>query len=124
MLSEKDVIFDKNILPEALEEDDPALLLSFYQLYLDHSVSAWHQAQADARDLKWSEVRVVAHSLKSSSLGVGAISIGNMMAMIEKKIDAETATLSVIDDAADLLKRTSVEMIHHMTTLQAQVDPS
>ncbi|TFH71700.1 hypothetical protein E3V39_14580 [Gammaproteobacteria bacterium LSUCC0112] len=124
MISENEFFFDKTVLPQALEENDPTLLLSFYQLFLDHTLPSWHKAELDAREHRWEDVRLVAHSLKSSSRGVGALQLGNQMAMIEKMIEGNLQTPEIIKEATDIIARTTIEISAHILALQADAADS
>jgi HPt (histidine-containing phosphotransfer) domain-containing protein len=121
MLSEMQDLFDKNVLPEALEESDPELLLSFYQLFLDHTLPAWQDATEAANEKQWGRLRTVAHSLKSSSMGVGATAIGRKMAELERLIDEGSEPAAVIiEQATEIITQTSAVLLEYIAFLQTQ----
>jgi HPt (histidine-containing phosphotransfer) domain-containing protein len=72
MESQNEKIFDPKTLEILLEETDPTVLISFFQIFLDHTITLWRDAEVASDNGEWSKVNALAHSIKSSSRSIGA----------------------------------------------------
>lgn len=95
-----DAIFDPDILPDVLGDSDPAVLIDFYDIFLSFTAESWQELVSSAKSGNWQKVSTLAHSLKSSSRSIGALTLGSAMAELEKTTEEGAA-------ADDLLQRIS-----------------
>jgi len=84
MILHEALIFDSEQLPLALEIREEEVLQDFYALFLQQLVEL-QMGLASATALRdRANVRLLAHKLKSSSLAVGAIRLGEALAALEE----------------------------------------
>jgi HPt (histidine-containing phosphotransfer) domain-containing protein len=111
-------LFDPKALEKTLEESDPDILISFYQIFMDHTLSSWQAAETAANSGGWSEVSALAHSIKSSSRSIGALSLSALMSDIEKITTNGSAALNEVKSASQLVRRTRLAIVEHIAILQ------
>jgi HPt (histidine-containing phosphotransfer) domain-containing protein len=111
-------LFDPKALEKTLEESDPDILISFYQIFLNHTLSSWQAAETAANSGSWSEVSALAHSIKSSSRTIGAQSLSALMSDIEQITTNGRAALNEVKSASQLVRRTRLAIVEHIAILQ------
>jgi HPt (histidine-containing phosphotransfer) domain-containing protein len=121
MLTLCEQIFDSTSLEATLDETDSAILISFYQIFLDHTLSSWRAAEAAASNGQWQVVSAVAHSIKSSSRSIGADALSTAMSNIERITANGDAAVNEVKLASDLVVSTRSAIIDHMAWLKAKV---
>jgi len=114
-----DKLFDEETLPAMLEESDPAILLSFYQLFHEHTLSSWREAENYIADDNWSDVSIIAHTLTSSCRSIGADALSRVMADIEHLTKDGGSAGVEIALLNDLVCRTLARISDHMISLKA-----
>ncbi len=118
-------IFNADCLRENLEFNEPEILLSLYSDYIDqlYSLSEYIKNinQTIDEEVK-SGLKCELHKIKSSSKAIGALTLGEKLDYVEKKIDnleaneisleLNSLTLlinetrkKILDESADLVKR-------------------
>lgn len=114
-------IFDSKTLETLLEETDPTVLISFFQIFLDHTITLWRDAEIAAGNGEWSKVNALAHSIKSSSRSIGANSLGAAMLTIEQTTANNSPAPDQVKSASALVDQTRKLIIEHMATLQTRL---
>lgn len=114
-------IFDSTSLEVTLDETDSAILISFYQIFLDHTLSSWSAAEAAASNGQWPVVSAMAHSIKSSSRSIGADALSTAMSNIERITANGDAAVNEVRSANDLVVRTRSAVMDHMAWLKTRI---
>ena len=101
-------VFDRTVLPAALESQDAELLVSFYDMYLSHTREACLDIMHAAPPYNFDRLQRVAHSLKSSSRSVGAMLIGDLLRALEVAAEAgsDERTATCVEAARRVMAET------------------
>lgn len=121
MKPQNEKIFDSRTLEILLEESDPTVLISFFQMFLDHTITLWRDAEVAADNGEWSKVNALAHSLKSSSRSIGANSLGAAMLTIEQTTADNSPAPNQIKSASKLVEQTHTAIAEHLSVLHTRL---
>jgi HPt (histidine-containing phosphotransfer) domain-containing protein len=78
-------VFDAEQLPMALESNEEDVLCEFYELFLVQIEELVNVFGSPGIATQADSVRLLAHKLKSSSLSVGAMRLGEQLAELEAR---------------------------------------
>jgi HPt (histidine-containing phosphotransfer) domain-containing protein len=121
MKPQNENIFDHRALEILLEESDPTVLIGFFQIFLDHTITLWGNAEVAAGNGDWSKVSALAHSIKSSSRSLGANALSAAMLTIEQTTADNSPAPNQVKSASELIEQTRKAIEEHMTMLQERL---
>jgi HPt (histidine-containing phosphotransfer) domain-containing protein len=121
MKPQNEIIFDSRALENLLEESDPPVLIGFFKIFLDHTITLWGNAEVAADNGDWSKVSALAHSIKSSSRSLGANALGAAMLTIEQATADNNPAPNQVRSASELVEKTRKAIEEHMTMLQERM---
>lgn len=84
-------LFDPERLPLSLESREEDVLREFYELFLVQLAELQHAPMLTEPVRDWPSIRLLAHKLKSSSLAVGAVRLGELLAALEDACQSASA---------------------------------
>ncbi len=84
MNSEEKPFFDDRQLSRVLDSDEPALLRSFYQLFLQQLKEMQQVLLLHEQLIVVADLSLLAHKFKSSARAVGAMRLGEQMETLEE----------------------------------------
>jgi two-component system, sensor histidine kinase and response regulator len=102
-----------DMLRELENSGAPGIIAEVVEIYLSETPDKLGQLTALVKDGKIGEVRQIAHSLKSTSLNLGALELGKLFAELEQRARAD-----LLDDALELVARTQEEYALILPTLK------
>jgi len=90
-------VFDPEQLPLSLESRDEDVLREFYELFLVQLTELIDSFGSAAPVLQTDAVRRSAHKLKSSSFALGAVRLGEQLAVLEERcLDTSPAQIELL----------------------------
>lgn len=113
-------IFDPDVLLSMLGEADNSTLIDFYGIYLEHTTSAWADILELKQEQKWSEIKSLSHSLKSSSRSIGAIAFGELMSRLETATKEGNPAPDLVEQGILTFQETRNAIQEHMTALASK----
>lgn len=81
-------VLDSEALPLALETREEAVLREFYELYLSQLEELRSSQAMAVRSGDRRSIRLLAHKMKSSSLAVGAMCLGQLLSELEERCES------------------------------------
>lgn len=85
-------IFDNSALPDAIHADSPPILIEFYELYLDHTQKVIGDMLSTDTNTNLPDLREQAHSIKSSSMTIGAQALAHELDTLEQVAASQDAS--------------------------------
>lgn len=96
------------------KKDQPNILTKFIVLFLDYSNESMKQIRIALRGYNNEKLSEIAHSLKSSSHYLGALTFSNYCDQLQKLAESENATLSSITEIVNHLEIEYIKVVKEL----------